>query len=77
MLILARRIGESIIINDDITLTVLGFNKNRQVKLGFEAPKEVAIHREEIFMKIKSQQEEGQAASPTDVSEDSLEAPPA
>ena len=55
MLILARRVGETINIGDDVTVTVLGFNKNGQVKLGIDAPKEIAVHREEIFLKIKGQ----------------------
>jgi len=56
MLILARKVGESIVIGENITLTVLGFNRNHQVKLGIDAPKEVSVHREEIFLKIKGQE---------------------
>ena len=73
MLILTRRIGESIIIGDNITLTVLGFNKSRQVKLGIDAPNEIPVHREEIFLKIKAQEAEGLFVD--GISEDALEAP--
>jgi carbon storage regulator len=52
ILILTRNVKASIIINDDIRITVLGIN-GKQVRLGFEAPKEVAINREEIFQKIQ------------------------
>jgi len=54
MLILTRRIGETIRINDDISLTVLGI-KGNQVRIGIEAPKEVQVHREEIFIKIQNE----------------------
>ena len=54
MLILTRKIGESIIIGDNITVTVLGV-KNNHMKLGIEAPKGIPVHREEIFIKIKEQ----------------------
>ena len=55
MLILTRRPGDKIIINDDITITVMGWRGN-QIKLGIEAPPEVKVHREEIYNKIKEQQ---------------------
>jgi carbon storage regulator len=52
MLILTRRIGESVKIGDDVTVTVLG-EKGLQVRIGIDAPKDVPIHREEIVEKIK------------------------
>lgn len=52
MLILMRRVGETLMINENITVTVLGTQGN-QARLGIEAPKEVIIHREEIYNKIK------------------------
>jgi carbon storage regulator len=52
MLILSRRIGEIIRIGPDVVVTVLGVNGN-QVRLGVNAPKDVAVHREEVFERIK------------------------
>ena len=52
MLILTRRVGETVVIGDDVTVTVLGV-KGNQVRLGVNAPREVAVHREEIFERIK------------------------
>ena len=62
MLILTRRIGESIIINGDIDVEVLNIER-KQVKLGINAPKEISVHREEIWRKIqeeKNQKEVGE-----------------
>ena len=53
MLILTRRVGESVVIGEDVTVTVLGV-KGNQVRIGINAPKHVTVHREEIFERIKS-----------------------
>jgi carbon storage regulator len=56
MLILTRRVGETLMIGDRVTVTVLGV-KGNQVRLGVNAPKDVAVHREEIYERIKREQE--------------------
>jgi carbon storage regulator len=56
MLILTRRVGETVMIGNDITVTVLGI-KGNQVRVGVNAPKEVAVHREEIYERIKREEQ--------------------
>lgn len=56
MLILTRRVGETVMIGDEVTVTVLGV-KGNQVRVGINAPKTVAVHREEIFERIKREQQ--------------------
>ena len=53
MLILTRRVGETLMIGDDITVTVLGV-KGNQVRVGVNAPRDVAVHREEIYQRIRA-----------------------
>ena len=60
MLILTRRVGETLVIGDDVTVTVLGI-KGNQVRIGVNAPKDVSVHREEIYDRI--QREKGGAAA--------------
>ena len=54
MLILTRRVGETLMIGDEVTVTVLGV-KGNQVRIGVNAPKTVAVHREEIYERIKQE----------------------
>ena len=54
MLILTRRVGETVVIGNDVTVTVLGV-KGNQVRLGVNAPREVTVHREEIYERIQSE----------------------
>ena len=56
MLILTRRIGEALVVGEDIRFTVLGV-KGNQVRIGIAAPKDVSVHREEIFLKILDEQD--------------------
>ena len=58
MLILTRRVGETLMIGDEVTVTVLGV-KGNQVRIGINAPKNVAVHREEIYQRIKGENEGG------------------
>ncbi len=64
MLILTRRAGETVMIGSDITITVLGV-KGNQVRIGINAPRDVAVHREEIYERIKNEESAKQAATGT------------
>ncbi|MGB0445515.1 MAG: carbon storage regulator CsrA [Porticoccaceae bacterium] len=65
MLILTRRVGETLVIGDDVNVTVLGVRGN-QVRLGVNAPKEVAVHREEIYQRIQNEGDNNDASNSDD-----------
>ncbi len=58
MLILTRRVGETLMVGDDVTVTVLGV-KGNQVRIGVNAPKDVSVHREEIYQRIQNEKNAG------------------
>ena len=68
MLILTRRVGETLVIGDDVTVTVLGVRGN-QVRLGVNAPKDIAVHREEIYQRIQNEKF-GEISSESDENND-------
>ena len=60
MLILTRGVGETLMVGDEVTVTVLGV-KGNQVRIGVNAPKEVAVHREEIYQRIQREKDGGES----------------
>lgn len=65
MLILTRRVGETLMVGDEVTVTVLG-TKGNQVRIGVNAPKDVAVHREEIYDRIQAEKNAESKAGPDD-----------
>ncbi|CUB05755.1 MULTISPECIES: carbon storage regulator CsrA [Marinomonas] len=57
MLILTRRVGETLMVGDEVSVTVLGV-KGNQVRIGINAPKDVSVHREEIYLRIQKEQDD-------------------
>jgi carbon storage regulator len=68
MLILTRRVGETVVIGDDVDVTVLGV-KGNQVRIGIKAPKDIAVHREEIYQRICREQRNGNGNGHAEIQE--------
>lgn len=67
MLVLTRKVGQNIVVGDGIRISVIDV-RGRQVRIGVEAPEDMPIHREEVFLRIQSENLEAAAARPDDLS---------
>ena len=72
MLILTRRVGETLMVGDEVTVTVLGV-KGNQVRIGVNAPKEVSVHREEIYQRIQREKGGHPSTPEREMSDDDYE----